>query len=204
MEEKIVDHLVIIAGQRGSGKSHFLKQPHPELDFGVDDLDILRRPDVPHMQFVGYQPGSREDAQLVIHVDLMNIVAAKAGAWKSVDEIMSFFEANPFTDWPRLQTCLSTARRVSVVTVYTDAAANFYRWADRGLAVLAEDDGDPLVDVRAVAMLGVAKLHWAFYKAWSEAVSAMSHVDHFCVDVSGSAPRVVKDSEMISALASSC
>ena len=204
MGETSLEHLVIVAGQRGVGKSHFLNAAHPQLDFGVSGLAFLAEADVPHVHLMAGEQALQQNPLAVVHVDLMNRFASQASNWTSVDEMLAALRANPFLEWPMLEARLLQAKRVSVVTIYADASINFERWVERGLSGFAEEGADSrLVDMRAVAVLGHGRLHRAFYRSWAAAVKQMEGVEHFWVDVSTGHARAISDYEMSDLLAAS-
>lgn len=214
-----IEHLILVAAPRSSGKSSFLNNPGQYLSHELqqEDLAFLKKSPVPHRAVMDKgRIRQRHLTQMIIHVDLTSPIMKYASA-RDIEELQKFITNNPYPDWKHLNNYRNAAEKISVLTLFIKREVNLNRWIHRCLSskyddrtssnkrYLGKKPRERMPFYKAATMAAILSsdnalplLHQEIYKSWHKTVESMNPSSHHYLDISGSKYPLM-DNEQISA-----
>ena len=188
-DEVSIEHLTIVAGQTGTGKSSFLASPESFLDetqLPESLFDFMQKSKTyPAVMLIDFTTLSKMN-RFGIHLDISHPLRVMKPYPHSRNELSEKINLTIYESWGHLNEIISRAKNVDVVTLFVNRQENFDRWLFK--RCFPDDDHPPLVK-NIVGIAGDSsegsELHRKVYQNWLEFISKKKNVTQHFLEANG-------------------
>ena len=146
---KTIEHLIIIAGAPGVGKSSFLNKPLSKFSIKFsDNLSFLNDAYIEHRDYQDDETFHAEKiSKMVLHVDLNHLIFFK-GEYKNRKEVLKNIKGYT-PNLKHLEKYINNSENISFLTIFANRKVAFERFINRTL-----EQSISLLQTHKVAILG--------------------------------------------------
>ena len=162
---KTIEHLIIIAGAPGVGKSSFLNKPLSKFSIKFsDNLSFLNDAYIEHRDYQDDETFHAEKiSKMVLHVDLNHLIFFK-GEYKNRKEVLKNIKGYT-PNLKHLEKYINNSENISFLTIFANRKVAFERFINRTL-----EQSISLLQTHKVAILGSnykkESLYKELYRYW--------------------------------------